>query len=156
MTSTSNSSKFTTPSSISTSSISTSSISSSSTKLHIYRTANQNKLFQYISLVPSPIQTRVATGLGLGGGSNFALYLDGALDRGCSGPCQTFLSPRLSSSEDEYEGNGDTPEANLLRGGGDTEVESAHSIEADLTLTAGDMGTDGSFRALNVELFTFE
>jgi len=44
----------------------------------------------------------------------------------------------------------------LLRGGGDTEVESTHSIEADLTLTAGDMGTDGSFRALNVELFTFE
>lgn len=153
MTSSSSSNKFTTSSSISSSSIST---TSSSIKLHIYRTANQNKLFQYISLVPSPIQTRVATGLGLGGGSNFALHLDGALDRGCSGPCQTFLSPRLSSSEDEHEGNGDTPEANLLRGGGDTEVESTRSIEADLVLTVGDMGTDGSFRALNVELFTFE
>ena len=106
-------------------------------------------------MVPSAIQTRVVTGLGLGGGSNFALHLDGSLDRGCSGPCQTFFSPRLSSSDDDVDDDGDTPAASLLLGGGGAD-KGQKCVEADLALSVSDLGKDGAFRALNVELFAFE
>lgn len=38
--------------------------------------------------------------LALGGGPNYALYLDGQLHSGSSGDCHTFGSPCLASSPD--------------------------------------------------------
>lgn len=39
-------------------------------------------------------------GIGIGGGGNYAIYLDNDLYNGTSGPCQTFNSPCLASSQD--------------------------------------------------------
>ena len=36
-------------------------------------------------------------GVAIGGGGNFAIFLDGDLNKGSSGDCETFDSPRLSS-----------------------------------------------------------
>ncbi|RYG62554.1 hypothetical protein EON64_17650 [archaeon] len=38
--------------------------------------------------------------LGIGGGGNYAIYLDGDLHRGTSGPCETFASPCLAADEE--------------------------------------------------------
>ena len=112
--------------------------------LHTYRWSRRNRHFQYVSLVPNAKQTRVATGLGLGGGDHFAIHLDDCLDRGCSGPCQTFLSPMLSSAED----NGDDGDAR-------TSGEGGAEADDDL-LDARDLGKDGVFRAVEVELFVVD
>ena len=104
--------------------------------MHVYRWTKRNKLYQYVSLVPSAKQIRVATGLGLGGGAHFALHLDDHLDRGCSGPCETFLSPPLA------------------RGEGDEEEDDARPVAGDGG-TVDDLGRDGAFRAIDVELFEF-
>ena len=36
-------------------------------------------------------------GLGFGGGGNFALFVDGDLNTGSTGPCETFASPALTN-----------------------------------------------------------
>ncbi|CAM9533267.1 unnamed protein product [Ectocarpus fasciculatus] len=36
----------------------------------------------------------------MGSGGNFAIYLDSELSSGCSGPCETYASPSLCSSDE--------------------------------------------------------
>ena len=106
--------------------------------LHVYRWTKRNKLYQYVSLVPNVKQIRVATGMGIGGGAHFALHLDDHLDRGCSGPCETFLSPPLARGE-----------------GGEEADDAAAAGAAGGDASVDDLGRDGAFRAIDVELFEF-
>lgn len=58
-------------------------------KLDVYKWSRRNSYFQLAS----------ASSLALGGGGAFALFVDSMLERGSSGPCATFDSPCLASSE---------------------------------------------------------
>ena len=133
----------------------------SSPDLHVYRWARRNGHFMYVSLEPNAKQIRVATGLGVGGGEYCALHLDETLDRGCSGPCNTFLSPPLARGEDGDEEAEEEWEAIERHKGrtGEQQVgagSEAEATEADLRLRCLDLGRDVAFRALDVELFCFE
>jgi len=126
-------------------------------RLHVYRWTKRNKLYQYVSLQPSAKQVRIATGLGVGGGAHFALHLDDHLDRGCSGPCQTFLSPPLARGEGEPVGEDGGAGAGAGAGaesGGADAAEAAAAGDA-MALEIDDLGRDGAFRAVDVELFEF-
>lgn len=57
--------------------------------LKVYKWSRRNSYFQLAS----------ASSLALGGGGSFALFVDSMLERGSSGPCATFDSPCLASSE---------------------------------------------------------
>ncbi len=43
--------------------------------------------------------TSTVDGIGMGGGTNFAFWLDKEIFQGTSGPCNTFNAPRLSSTD---------------------------------------------------------
>ena len=109
--------------------------------LHVFRWSRRNKLYQFLALVPSAKQVRVAAGLGVGGGEHFALHLDDSLHRGCSGPCQTFLSPPLARGEDGEER--------------DDAEDGAAAAGDPMKLDVNDLGRDTIFHALDVELFCF-
>lgn len=58
-------------------------------KVEVFRWSRANSFFQLGSA------ERVA----VGGGSHFAIFLDSMFERGSSGPCDTFNSPCLASSD---------------------------------------------------------
>jgi|ERR1712062_906253 len=57
---------------------------------NIYRASNKNNYFMLCN----------DDSIAMGGGGDFAIFLDGDFNTGTSGPCETFNNPKLASEED--------------------------------------------------------
>ena len=115
------------------------------THFHVFRWARTNKLFQ---VVTSNVRGH-AEGLGVGGGMYAALYLDTSLDRGTTGPCETFYSPPLARTQ----GNKALDDPSLY---GKAEVSPADALDLpDSELTPHHLGRELAFRAVDVEVWGF-
>jgi hypothetical protein len=115
---------------------------------HIYPTATPGTMAQHVALGKDGLPAQLSAGGGTAYGSSFALTLDGRLEKGQSGPCESFYSPPLCSHLCPVLSHGPTKHS----------AETSpyhHDAPAHHGLTLHGLGPTLKYNVLDVEAFTF-